>query len=123
MNENEIDQSIWDKILEGHQKTMAERDRRRERRERLNQTVINLSNPQLGMCIKFGDSQWRIMWRIDYEGDVDPLYNRGMLILQKLNGESLYSVPYRVNNNLEYRTLKMDKVDRFKTLIINGNTK
>jgi hypothetical protein len=66
--------------------------------------AINLQNPKQGDYFRFfKDEIWQVERYIPYHGNV--AYNRGLLIIRKPKGQRLFTVPHRINGNLERYTL------------------
>lgn len=76
------------------------------RREKKQNTIVHLTNPTPGTIFTlFEDEAWQIKHYVQYNGDVK--YNRGIVVVGKPGGTRLYTIPHRVNGNVEQRTLQL----------------
>ncbi len=67
-------------------------------------TVINLSNPQVGDVFTFLPNEfWEVARVLPLHGEL--IVNKTILLLRNTTDNSLYSVPQRLTGNLERRTL------------------
>jgi len=74
--------------------------------EMIQRTVINLSNPQVGDVFTFMPNEfWEVARVMPLHGDL--MVNRAVLLLRNTADDYLYSVPQRLNGNLERRTLQI----------------
>jgi hypothetical protein len=102
MNNNELAKELAKEV-----ELIIEQDKKaRAKRIQLKNTVINLSNPKSGQVIHFGDYDWIITGYIAYPEDANLAYNRGIIMLNRVGNRRLYTVPMRLNGNVEYRTLR-----------------
>lgn len=68
-------------------------------------TVINLSNPQVGDVFTLLPNEfWEIVRIMPLAGDV--WFNRAILLLKNAVDDHFYTLPQRLNGNLERRTLR-----------------
>lgn len=87
--------------------SLAQDDEAQKQQLELEQTtVINLSNPHVGDVFTFLSNEfWEVVRVIHLHGNL--AVNKAILFLRNTSDNNLYSVPQRLNGNLERRTLKV----------------